>query len=136
MINFNDKSILDITAARCLGLIRSLFHETEFVNTDPQTLLETEYLPLYSQLQDLCFNKDGGIKWLFLNTIEEQSYLRDFREVDFYKTDVGFGFTVRGKVRFEVASKLEAAVPGQDNVFDMPTTLRLKSQNARISQIA
>ncbi|CAM8750785.1 hypothetical protein CENTIMANUS_00182 [Klebsiella phage vB_KpM_Centimanus] len=124
MITFNEKQTLAITAARIAGLLRALYHETEFVDTPAQTLLETEYFPLYSQLQDLSFNRKGEIKWLLLNAIETSN--DKYQDIEFYKTELGIGIQIRGKVRIEVASRQEALRPGKEIFFDFPSEIRAK----------
>lgn len=122
--NFSEKQVLAITAARIAGLIRALYHETEFVDTNPQTLLETEYLPLYSQLQSLAFDKAGNINWALLDFIELSN--NKYKDIEIYKTELGIGIQIRGKIRVEVASEIEARRPGFEDGFDFPSTIREK----------
>lgn len=124
MKTFSEKQTLAITAARIAGLLRALYHETEFVETAPQVLFETEYLPVYCQLQDLCFTKQGELKWLLLNAIEQTN--DRYRDIEIYKSTLGFGISLRGKVQLEVASKLEARVPGTLFDYDFPSAIRSK----------
>lgn len=124
MITFNEKQTLAITAARIAGFLRALYHETEFVDTPAQALLETEYFPLYSQLQDLSFNRKGEIKWLLLNAIEASN--DKYQDIEFYKTTLGVGIQIRGKVRVEVASRQEALRPGKEIIYDLPSVIRAK----------
>lgn len=128
MKTFSEKQTLAITAARIAGLLRALYHETEFVDTKPQILLETEYLPLYCQLQDICFNSKGEIRWLLLNALEKTN--DKHQDIVVYKTDLGFGIEMRGRVRLEVASKLEARVPGELFNYDFPSVIRSKMTQA------
>lgn len=125
MKTFSEKQTLAITAARIAGLLRALYHETEFVETEPQILLETEYLPLYAQLQDLCFNSKGEIRWLLLNELEKIN--GKHQDIVAYKTEYGLGISIRNKVQLEIASKLEAKVPGSVLAYDFPSTMRAKS---------
>lgn len=113
-MNFSDKQNRDITAARLAGLIQAMVHEIDMFGRDPQTLLETEYLPLYSQLQELGFTDRGEIKWLLINSLERN------HGVIFHKTTLGFGFEYRGQL-FEVASKIEAR---SGDRFQFPSELR------------
>lgn len=128
MITFTDKQTLAITAARIAGLLRALYHETEFVDTPAQILFETEYYPLYAQLQDIAFDRKGDIKWLLLNAIENTN--DKYRDIECYKTDLGIGIQIRKTVRIEVASRREALRPGKEVAFDFPSEIRIKMAEA------
>ncbi|ATA65611.1 hypothetical protein 2050HW_00276 [Serratia phage vB_SmaM_ 2050HW] len=114
-INFTEKQTRSITAARIAGLVQALAHEVAMFGRDPQTLLETEYLPLYSQLQDLGFNAKGDIKWMLLQDLERS------HGIAFHKTDLGFGFQFKG-LTLEVASKIEAQ--NSTGGKDFPSVIR------------
>lgn len=118
---FSDKQALDQSAARCVGLLRSLAEDPCRLQEDLQQFFEVEYIALYAMLQDLAFHKDGQINWLLPTAMMMHN------KVDVYKSDLGIAISYGKDVIVEVASKLEAKrVDGVTVVYDMPSVLRAK----------
>lgn len=122
--NFADKHVLEITAARCVGLIRSIYVDPLFDGKNAQALLESEYVTLYAQLQEICFFNNGELRWALPLAMEKLD------GVLVYKTELGLGISLHEKMHIEIASKLEALAPGKGNVYDFPSVIREKARLA------
>lgn len=121
-IKFSDKQALEQSAARCVGLLRSMAEDPCRLQQDLQTFFETEFIALYAMLQDLAFNADGQINWLLPTAMMAHS------KVDVYKSDLGIIVAYGNNVAVEVASKVEAKrTVGVQVVYDMPSKIRAKS---------
>lgn len=98
MINFSEKQTLNITAARCVGLLKSMYLDPCRDQEHDQLFFESEYFSLYAMLQDLSFNSSNGLRWSLLSSLEKHEGV--------YISKSEFGFTLSyNEMNVEVTPK-------------------------------